>query len=200
MIPQLSSGGSIIEISSISALTGEGLQTHYTPTKARMLSLMQSCVVALGPHSIRCNAILPGTIATSMNAENLSNETKRQHMERRIAFGRIDEPENIVDLALFLASDMSKYVVSVCDDYFVIDSWLQTLIMPDWCSIARWWWSICQFTITSLNDSRTSRPHNKRILLQISHLLMEECGCSSRNQSALQGAESKLWEQRSYTT
>lgn len=122
MIPQLSSGGSIIEISSISALTGEGLQTHYTPTKARMLSLMQSCVVALGPHSIRCNAILPGTIATSMNAENLSNETKRQHMERRIAFGRIDEPENIVDLALFLASDMSKYVVSVCDDYFVIDS------------------------------------------------------------------------------
>ena len=41
------------------------MQTHYTPTKAGVLSLMQSCAIALGPHNIRCNAVLPGTIETA---------------------------------------------------------------------------------------------------------------------------------------
>ena len=53
-------GGSIIGISSISALVGGAQQVHYTPTKAGVLSLMQSCATALGKYGIRCNAILPG--------------------------------------------------------------------------------------------------------------------------------------------
>ena len=57
-------GGSIIAISSISALVGGGMQTHYTPTKAGVLSLMQSCAIALGQYNIRCNALLPGTVET----------------------------------------------------------------------------------------------------------------------------------------
>ena len=53
-------GGSIIEISSISALVGSAGQTHCTPTKVGALSLMQSCATALGKYGIRDNAILPG--------------------------------------------------------------------------------------------------------------------------------------------
>jgi len=113
MASQTPFGGSIIGISSISALVGGGLQTHYTPTKAGILSLMQSCAVALGRYSIRCNAILPGTIKTNMNAEDLSNDAKRKYMEERIPLGRIGAPEDIVGPAVFLASDMSSYVVSV---------------------------------------------------------------------------------------
>jgi L-rhamnose 1-dehydrogenase len=113
MASQNPSGGSIIGISSISALVGGGLQTHYTPTKAGILSLMQSCAVALGRYSIRCNAILPGTIKTQMNEEDLSNDAKRKYMEERIPLGRIGAPEDIVGPAVFLASDMSSYVVSV---------------------------------------------------------------------------------------
>ena len=105
-------GGSIIGISSISGLVGGGLQTHYTPTKAGVLSLMQSCAVALGKHGIRCNALLPGTIRTQLNEEDLRDEGKRGYMEGRIPLGKIGAPEDMVGPAVFLASELSGYVVS----------------------------------------------------------------------------------------
>jgi len=66
--------GSIIGVSSISALVGGGFQAHYTPTKAGILSLMQSMAVSLGGNRIRCNALLPGTIRTQLNDEDLSED------------------------------------------------------------------------------------------------------------------------------
>ncbi|KAJ8515371.1 hypothetical protein ONZ45_g7207 [Pleurotus djamor] len=89
MKEQTPQGGSIIGISSISALVGGGLQCHYTPTKAGILSLMQSCAVALGKYGIRANAILPGTIETSINKEDLSDTAKREYMTSRTALGRL---------------------------------------------------------------------------------------------------------------
>lgn len=86
-------GGSIIGISSISALVGGSGQTHYTPTKAGVLSLMQSCACALGKYNIRCNALLPGTIKTQLNEEDLANEGKRKYTEGRIPLGRTGVPE-----------------------------------------------------------------------------------------------------------
>ena len=59
-------GGSIIGVSSVSALVGGGLQTHYTLTKAAILSMMQSMAIALRKNKIRCNALLPGTINTQL--------------------------------------------------------------------------------------------------------------------------------------
>ena len=110
---QSPSGGSIIGISSISALVGGGRQTHYTPTKAGLLSLMQSTAIALGKYGIRCNALLPGTIRTQMNEEDLSNEAKRTYMEGRIPLGRLGQPKDLAGPAVFLASDeLSGYVVS----------------------------------------------------------------------------------------
>jgi L-rhamnose 1-dehydrogenase len=53
-------GGSIVAVSSISALMGGAEQSHYTPTKAGVKSLMESCAIALGPLGIRCNSVLPG--------------------------------------------------------------------------------------------------------------------------------------------
>ncbi len=103
-------GGAIIAVSSISALVGGEFQSHYTPTKAGVLSLMQSTAIALGRHGIRCNAVLPGTIATDINRDDLSVPGKREYMERRIPLGRLGQPEDLVGPIIFLASDMAAYV------------------------------------------------------------------------------------------
>ncbi|RDW62657.1 hypothetical protein BP5796_10959 [Coleophoma crateriformis] len=111
MASQTPAGGSIIGISSISALVGGGLQTHYTPTKAGITSLMQSMAVALGQYRIRCNALLPGTIKTQLNEEDLANEEKKKYMEGRIPLGRTGEPRDMAGPAVFLAcEELSGYV------------------------------------------------------------------------------------------
>jgi len=103
-------GGSIVAISSISALVGGEMQTHYTPTKAGVHSLMQSCAVALGRHGIRCNSVLPGTVATDINKDDLADPDKRRYMEGRIPLGRLGRPEDIAGVVAFLASDMASYM------------------------------------------------------------------------------------------
>jgi len=103
-------GGSIIAMSSISALVGGAQQTHYTPTKAGIHSLMQSCAVALGPYGIRCNSVLPGTIETDINKGDLSDPEKRAYFNKRIPLGRLGEPEDLGGPVVFLASDMARYV------------------------------------------------------------------------------------------
>ncbi|TDV20932.1 SDR family NAD(P)-dependent oxidoreductase [Paraburkholderia caballeronis] len=104
------SGGAIVATSSISALVGGGMQTHYTPTKAGVHSLMQSCAIALGPYGIRCNSVMPGTIATDLNAEDLADETKRRYFEQRIPLGRLGQPDDVAECVVFLASDRARYV------------------------------------------------------------------------------------------
>jgi len=103
-------GGAIIAVSSISALVGGGMQTHYTPTKAGVNSLMQSTAIALGPYGIRCNAVLPGTIETAINKEDLADQKKRDYMAGRIPLGRLGEPDDLAGPIVFLASDLAKYV------------------------------------------------------------------------------------------
>ncbi|KXL48314.1 hypothetical protein M433DRAFT_75312 [Acidomyces richmondensis BFW] len=110
MAKQEPPGGSIIGISSISALVGGAGQTHYTPTKAGVLSLMQSTACALGKYGIRCNALLPGTIRTQLNDEDLADPEKKRYMEGRIPLGRLGKPTDLAGPAVFLASDLSAYV------------------------------------------------------------------------------------------
>ncbi|KAJ9496667.1 L-rhamnose-1-dehydrogenase [Exophiala xenobiotica] len=109
---QVPQGGSIIGISSISALVGGAQQCHYTPTKAGILSLMQSTATALGKYNIRCNALLPGTIRTQLNDEDLADGTdKKKYMEGRIPLGRLGKPDDMAGPALFLAcGELSSYV------------------------------------------------------------------------------------------
>jgi L-rhamnose 1-dehydrogenase len=103
-------GGAIVAVSSISALVGGEYQTHYTPTKAGVHSLMQSAAIALGRHAIRCNSVMPGTILTDINRDDLSDTAKRAHMESRIPLGRLGEPDDLAGPILFLLSDLSRYV------------------------------------------------------------------------------------------
>jgi L-rhamnose 1-dehydrogenase len=103
-------GGAIVAVSSISALVGGEYQTHYTPTKAGVHSLMQSAAIALGRHRIRCNSVMPGTILTDINREDLSDPAKRAYMEGRIPLGRLGEPDDVAGPILFLASDLARYV------------------------------------------------------------------------------------------
>ena len=112
MVKQEPQGGSIIGVSSISALVGGAQQCHYTPTKAGILSLMQSTATALGKYNIRCNALLPGTIRTQLNDEDLKDgSAKKEYMEGRIPLGRLGRPEDMAGPALFLAcGELSGYV------------------------------------------------------------------------------------------
>ena len=109
-LPESAKDSAIIAVSSISALVGGGMQTHYTPTKAGVHSLMQSCAIALGPYGIRCNSLLPGTIETAINKDDLADTAKRDYMAGRIPLGRLGEPDDMAGPAVFLASDLAKYV------------------------------------------------------------------------------------------
>ncbi len=103
-------GGAIIAVSSISALVGGEMQSHYTPTKAGVHSLMQSTAIALGRHGIRCNSVMPGTVATDINRDDLADPAKRAYMEGRIPLGRLGAPDDIAKVVVFLASDLASYV------------------------------------------------------------------------------------------
>ena len=103
-------GGRIIAISSVSAHVGGAEQAHYCPTKAGLSALMRSMAIVLGPHGITCNAVLPGTIATDINREDLQQPGKREAMERRVPLGRLGDPSDIGDVVKLLARDEARYV------------------------------------------------------------------------------------------
>lgn len=103
-------GGRIISLSSISALVGGGFQTHYTPTKAGVRSLMQSLAIVLGPYGITCNSILPGTILTDINRDHYRDQELLARDTSRVPLGRLGEPDDIAGVAAFLASDDARYI------------------------------------------------------------------------------------------
>lgn len=72
--------------------------------------MMQSQACALGKFGIRCNALLPGTTRTQLAAEDLANKEKLKYLENRTPLGRVAEPEDMAGTAVFLASDLSKFV------------------------------------------------------------------------------------------
>ncbi len=94
--------GSIINIASTSAVSGEG-GVHYCASKAAILGLTKSLAMEVAARNIRVNAICPGPTNTPIMA-NISDEWK-QAMIAAIPMGRIGEPDEIANTALFLASD-----------------------------------------------------------------------------------------------
>jgi L-rhamnose 1-dehydrogenase len=101
--------GRFVFVSSVSAWVGGSRQVHYTPSKAGVSSLMKSLAVALAPHGISSNAVLPGVVATDLNREDLTSE-KLAYFRRRVPLGRVGEPEDIADVVAFLLSDAARYV------------------------------------------------------------------------------------------
>ncbi len=103
-------GGRIISISSISAMVGGGRQTHYTPTKAGVHSLMQSLAIVLGPHGITCNSVAPGAVVTDINKEDFAETGKLEYFKTRVPVGRVGASDDIAGPVVFLATDAARYV------------------------------------------------------------------------------------------
>lgn len=101
--------GRIIAVSSISAQFGGSQQAHYCASKAGINLLVKSMAIALGPHGITCNAVLPGTVETDINREALSDPQVRDYWVKRGPIGGLGKPEDIAGPVLFFASDDSAW-------------------------------------------------------------------------------------------
>ena len=104
-------GGSIINTSSIRAFVGGSQPIDaYTASKGALISLTRSLAVVYGPQGIRANVIAPGTIRTPMAlVHDAHGDAGSQMRLARYPVGRFGEPAEIADLALYLASDESRW-------------------------------------------------------------------------------------------
>jgi 3-oxoacyl-[acyl-carrier protein] reductase len=101
-------GGSIINMSSVVGVSGNAGQCNYSASKAGMIGLAKSIAKEMGPRGIRANCIAPGFIITEMTNQ-LSQEVK-DAWAVQIPLRRGGTPEDVANVALFLASDLSSYV------------------------------------------------------------------------------------------
>ena len=108
---QAAGGGSIINIASFVALLGCSVpQDAYTASKGAILSLTRSLAVQFGPSGIRTNAICPGPVETPLLMDwLLKDEAAKQLRLARNPSGRFGKPEEIVHMAVYLASDESRW-------------------------------------------------------------------------------------------
>jgi glucose 1-dehydrogenase len=103
-------GGSIVNISSIHEdLPFPGF-APYCAAKGGLRMLMRDIAVELAPHRIRVNNVAPGAIATPINEPTLKDPEKLATLESIIPLARVGKPEEVAEVALFLASDASSYV------------------------------------------------------------------------------------------
>lgn len=109
--------GSIINMSSIIGIRGNGGQSSYAASKAGIIGFTKSIAHELGSRNIRCNAIAPGFVETDMT-HYLKDGAGAEEFLKKIPLGRFGKAEEIADTTLFLASDMSSYitgqVISAC--------------------------------------------------------------------------------------
>lgn len=100
--------GNIINLSSVVGVAGNAGQCNYSASKAGLIGLAKSIAKEMGPRGIRANCIAPGFILTDMT-QSLS-ETVREEWVKTIPLRRCGQPEDVANVALFLASDLSSYV------------------------------------------------------------------------------------------
>jgi dehydrogenase/reductase SDR family member 4 len=102
-------GGSIINISSVGGLRPEPMLGLYSVSKAALISLTKVMAQEWGRDNIRANVLCPGLVRTKFSAALWQNEQVCKEFLRTLPMGRIAEPEEMVGLALFLASPASSY-------------------------------------------------------------------------------------------
>jgi len=103
-------GGSVVVISSIAGLRGNGDIGIYGVSKAAEAGLVRNLAVEWGPKGVRANAISPGLVRTDFAQALLEDPVRLARAENRTPLRRIGEPEDIAGVALFLASDASAYM------------------------------------------------------------------------------------------
>jgi len=101
--------GSIINMSSVIGLMGNAGQSSYAASKAGILGFTKSVAKELGSRNIRCNAIAPGFVETDMTGYLKEGEQADKY-KAGIPLGRFGTAEDIANVTLFLASDLSSYV------------------------------------------------------------------------------------------
>jgi len=108
-------GGSIINLSSISANTGTfGLHIAYGASKGGVRALTKSAAVQFGPHNIRVNSIHPGVMPPMRSNRNPTGpNASSNRLMPRIPLGRAGRAEEVANAALFLASDESSYITGL---------------------------------------------------------------------------------------
>lgn len=114
-------GASVINMASQAGRRGEALVSHYCATKAAVISYTQSAALAMASHGIRVNAISPGVVDTPMwghvdalfaKQENLPIGEKKRQVGLAVPLGRMGTPDEIADVAVFLASDEARYITA----------------------------------------------------------------------------------------
>ena len=109
--------GAIACMSSVSAQRGGGILggAHYSAAKAGVLGLAKAMARELGPDGIRVNCVTPGLIQTDINAGKISDEARVKILEG-IPLARLGVPQDVANIFLFLASDLSGYVTGAVID------------------------------------------------------------------------------------
>ena len=111
-------GGCLVVTSSLSAIEGAPRSLSYASTKGAVISMIKGLAVGLARYDVRAHAVLPGWIETAMTANAVGNEKFEQNVIRRVPMRRWGQPEDFGGIAVYLASDASRYHTG---DSFVID-------------------------------------------------------------------------------
>jgi len=113
--PMIARGtGNIIMISSMASHYGIPKVIAYTASKSAVEGMTRALAVEWSPHGVRINCIAPGFIATDMSARALGTDPeRRKRVLARTPMGRLGEPSDVANAALFLASSQSKYITGI---------------------------------------------------------------------------------------
>jgi NAD(P)-dependent dehydrogenase (short-subunit alcohol dehydrogenase family) len=107
---RLGQGGAIINLASVNATHAQPETALYCSTKGAVRTMTRALAVALGRYNIRVNAVAPGTIATNLNTDRLSDDRRVQAVQAATPLGRLGVPDDVAPAVAFLASDLAGFV------------------------------------------------------------------------------------------
>ncbi|MEA2597672.1 MAG: glucose 1-dehydrogenase [Thermomicrobiales bacterium] len=117
-------GGRMIHITSVHEEACWTGASSYCASKAGLRNLMRTLAIELGPHGITSNGIAPGMILTPMNKQAAEDPDYLREAEAQIVVRRVGQPNDIAQMALFLASDAASYCTGAT--YYVDGGWMLT--------------------------------------------------------------------------